>query len=491
MNQTTVSGASIGRFARTALPAMLCMLASGYVAAAPHVIVKWAAGTDAATPPSYAYCVKTFGSPCYSPKEMRTAYGLDGLIDAGMVGAGQTIVIIDSYGSPTIAADLRVFDAGFGLPDPPSFKVLAPLGTVPWNPTLYPDQPGWASEVTLDVEWAHAMAPGAAIVLLTSPVDETEGVQGMPEFLALEQYALDHHLGKIISQSWSATENTFFYDAAGPQGPQVIADFEVFYARAVAENVTLLAGAGDTGSSNVETDGVTYYPFPTVGFPASSPFVTAVGGTTLTATASGKYVSETVWNNLGYAAGGGGISQIFQEPEYQETSLPGKVQAELRHMRGLPDVSYNADCYNVISIYASFPGSGGADWYGICGTSEGSPQWAGIVADLNQYAGRPLGFLNPALYALGGAGHFSSIGRDITQGNNALLDVPGATAPGYYATRGWDLATGWGSPNLVELPYHVFGFLEYDPPAASPAAVIPPRGPPVARSRSQFPANER
>ena len=144
--------------------------------------------------------------------------------------SGQTIVIIDSYGSPTIAADLAAFDAGYGLPGPPSFKVLAPLGTVPFDPGTYPDQYSWAAETTLDVEWAHAMAPGAAIVLLTSPVDETEGVQGLPEFLALEKYALDHHLGKIISQSWAATENTLFADTAGPQGPQVIADFSAFYA---------------------------------------------------------------------------------------------------------------------------------------------------------------------------------------------------------------------------------------------------------------------
>jgi subtilase family serine protease len=465
MDRTRVSSASNERFALTAaLPAILCLLACGYAAAAPHVIVKWTGEKDPAGPPSYADCVKTYGSPCYSPQEMRTAYGLDGLIDAGMVGAGQTIVIIDSYGSPTIAADLHVFDAGYGLPDPPSLTVLAPLGTVPWDPTTYPDQPGWAGETTLDVEWAHAIAPGAAIVLLTSPVDETEGVQGMPEFLALEQYALDHHLGKIISQSWGATENTFFPEVAGPQGPQVIADFEAFYARAVSEHVTLLTGAGDDGTSNQETNGVTFYPFPTVSYPASSPFVTTVGGTTLTAKESGQYVSETVWNNIGYAAGGGGISQIFREPGYQQFSLPWSVQAQLGGMRGMPDVSYNADCFNVILIYASFPGSGGAAYSGICGTSEGSPQWAGIIADLNQFAGRPLGFLNPALYALGGAGRFSSIGRDITKGYNGLLDVPGATAPGYYATPGWDLASGWGSPNLVELPYRLFELLEYDTP---------------------------
>jgi hypothetical protein len=259
---------------------------------------------------------------------MRRAYGIDGLIDAGFVGAGQTIVIIDSYGSPTIRADLSVFDQGYGLPDPPSFTVLAPRGSVPWNPTKYPDEPGWAGEVTLDVEWAHAMAPGAAIVLITSPVDETEGVQGLPEFLALEQYALDHHLGKIISQSWSATENTLFPDVAGPQGPQVISDFEAFYSSAVQEQVTVLCAEGDTGSADVETDGVTYYSFPVVDYPCTSPFVTSVGGTSLYLNTSGKYQSETVWSD-DIGAGGGGISQLIKEPDYQRLSLPAKVQKEL------------------------------------------------------------------------------------------------------------------------------------------------------------------
>ena len=165
----------------------------------------------------------------------------------------------NSFGSPTIAQDLQTFDADYGLPDPPSFTVLAPLGTVPFDPTNS-DQVGWAFETTLDVEWAHAIAPGADIVLLTIPVSETEGMQGMPEFLLLEQYALDHHLGKIISQSWGATENTLFT----PAGQQVFEDFERFYQDAAQQNVTVLASAGDVGSDNPDING-TIYPFP-VGF---------------------------------------------------------------------------------------------------------------------------------------------------------------------------------------------------------------------------------
>ena len=141
------------------------------------------------------------------------------------------------------------------------------------------------------------MAPGADIVLLTSPVDETEGVQGLPEFLALEKYALDHRLGKIISQSWGATENTLFAGTAGSQGPQVVADYESFYARAVQEHVTVMCAEGDSGSSDVESDGVTYYPYPVVDFPCTSPYVTSVGGTSLYLDTSGKYRYETVWND--------------------------------------------------------------------------------------------------------------------------------------------------------------------------------------------------
>src|SRR6266480_3124499 len=193
-------------------------------------------------PPTDSQCRIHIGVPCYSPQEIRKAYGATPLLDAGFTGKGQTIVIIDSFGSPTIRHDLHVFDQGYGLPDPPSFKILAPLGTVPFNPKKIPDQINWAFETSLDVEWAHALAPEANIVLMTSPVDETEGVQGMPEFLFLEQFALAHHLGKIISQSWGATENTLFNSA----GRFVLEQFEEFYQRAAQQNVTVFASSGDS-----------------------------------------------------------------------------------------------------------------------------------------------------------------------------------------------------------------------------------------------------
>ncbi len=387
--------------------------------------------------PTDAQCEALFSQPCYSPQDMQTAYGVDHLLNAGDNGKGQTIVIVDSYGSPTIAADLAAFDQGFGLPNPPSFTILSPLGIVPYDPNTYPDEIGWAVETTLDVEWSHAMAPDASIVLMTSPVDETEGVQGMPQFNELENYVLRHHLGNIISQSWGATENTLF----NAPGERVIRSFERTYARAAAMGVSVFASAGDGGTANPETDGSTIYPFPTVNFPASSPLVTAVGGTSLYTDTSGNYQSETVWNSDGGATGGG-VSQQFREPLYQ-AFLPSSDQAMLNGHRGLPDVAWNADPNTGVLIYLSFLGASQAGYYTIGGTSEGAPQWAGLTADLNQLAGHPIGFLNPYLYALGAAG----IGfHDITVGNNSVGGIPG-----YNATPGWDATTGWGTPDLGRL----------------------------------------
>ncbi len=392
-------------------------------------------------PPTDSQCRTHIGVPCYSPQEIRKAYGVAPLLDAGFTGKGQSIVIIDSFGSPTIRHDLHVFDQGYGLPDPPSFKILAPLGTVPFNPKKIPDQIGWAFETTLDVEWSHVLAPEANIVLMTSPVDETEGVQGLPQFLFLEKYALDHHLGKIISQSWGATEETLFT----PAGRQVIQNFEQFYERARNEHVTVLASSGDTGSTNF-TINFKLYPFPVIGFPASSPLVTAVGGTSLFASTSGNYQDEIVWNN-NTGASGGGISKVFKEPGYQQNNLPGSDQNLLNGHRGMPDIAYNADPNTGILVYISIPvPSIPPGFYLIGGTSEGSPQWAGIIADADQLAGHPLGFLNPAIYSIGNSGDYHESFHDITFGSNAFAGVRG-----FKATPGWDLSTGWGSPKVATL----------------------------------------
>jgi subtilase family serine protease len=176
---------------------------------------------------------------------MRMAYGVESLMQHGFTGKGQTVVDIVSFGSPTLQADMEVFDRQFYLP-PVQLKVLAPLGTVPFNPA---DQQmsGWASETELDVQIIHAIAPDAGIVVLTSPVSETEGTIGLPEFLKLEQYAVNNHLGAIISQSWGASEVSL-KDSAGQQEIQ---KWDAFFKQATTrQGITFFGASGDNGSTD-------------------------------------------------------------------------------------------------------------------------------------------------------------------------------------------------------------------------------------------------
>lgn len=385
-------------------------------------------------PPTYAQCQKA-GFLCYSPQEERSAYSLTSLIKKGYTGKRQTIAIIDSFGSPTAWQDLKTFDKGYGLPDPPSFKQLAPIGSVPFDPNNS-DQVGWAEETSLDVQWAHAMAPDAKIVVLTSPVSETQGVQGMPEFLKLEQYGIQHHY-KIFTQSWSTTENTLFT----PEGKKILDGFNNFYKDAVLNHqATFFASTGDSGSANVDVHGNTYQ-FPTVGFPASSPWVTAVGGTSLYADINGKYRSETTWNDGIGSATGGGVSQYFLTPAYQH-SLPASDRAILKGHRGIPDISSNADPNTGVPVYLGFLGQGNTGYYVFGGTSESSPTWAGILADASQYAGHSITNLNDRLYEFGLTSSVrKQVYHDVTVGDNSQPPVAG-----YNAITGWDPATGLGTP---------------------------------------------
>jgi len=410
-------------------------------------------------PPSDAYCKAKFGIDCYGPQQMQKIYTITPLLTAGYTGKGQTIVIIDSYGSPTITQDLKTFDAGFGIPDPPSFKILAPLGVHTFNDSVADDD-SWALETTLDVEWAHAIAPAANIVLLTSPVDETQGIQGLPEFLQLEQYALNNHLGNIISQSWGTAENTLFYTATTPtKGPMhsnavarinanmpIFDEFNTFYQQAAAQHVTVFATSGDYGTANDVVTQDNVFPYPTVLFPGSSPYVTTVGGTQLQTNTDGSYRGEVAWDVAPYVATGGGISQHYAEPSYQSATLPTAMQQQLHGYRGVPDIAYNASAGSSVLMYMSFRGAGTKGYYNVGGTSEGAPQWAGITAIADQYAHRSLGFLNPALYSLAHSPAYAQDFHDITQGYNGLYGVPG-----YNAGTGWDLLTGWGSPNVTNL----------------------------------------
>lgn len=364
---------------------------------------------------------------CQTPYTMRVAYGLEALTERGFTGRGQTVVDIVSFGSPTLQQDVDTFDRQSGLP-PITVQVLAPIGTTTFNPTN-DDMLGWAEETTLDVEVIHAMAPQAHIVVLTSPVDETEGTIGLPQFLQLEQYAVNRHLGQIFSQSYVASEATL----ADKAGRQLVATYDAFYKQATTQQGwTILNGSGDHGATDYNNlAATTYSPTPIVNFPADDPWVTAVGGTTLLTSPGG--VRETAWSGSG-----GGVSAFFGEPEYQQ-DLPQSVQARLNGQRGLPDVAANADPLSAMAVY--FDGQ----WLQVGGTSAATPTWAGMIAVANQMAGHALGFLNPALYKIAASEKAAEDFRDVTLGDNAFHQG-GVSVQGYAAAPGWDAVTGSGAP---------------------------------------------
>ncbi len=405
-------------------------------------------GRVQATPPTTADCEKLYKVACYRPAQIQQAYDLPTLYASGVTGRGRTIVIVDSFGSPTIRNDLAVFDQAFGLPAPPRFTVIQPAGTVPaYNPNNS-DMVGWAGETTLDVEYAHAIAPGASILLVETPVSETEGVHGFPQIVKAEEYVVRHQLGDVISQSFSATEQTF-------PGQAAVQALRGAYQLAAADHVTVLAASGDSGAADVKLDQSTYYPFPVTSWPDSDPLVTAVGGTQLHVTAQGKPAAPTVWNDtynpaadefaVGNAgpkplAGGGGRSVLFGRPGYQDG-----VKNIVGGRRGVPDISMSAACNGSVDTYGTFGGAP-AGWSPACGTSEATPLFAGIVALAAQVAGHSLGPVNPALYQLAAA-HARGI-VDVTKGNDTVSFTQGGqrhTVRGFGAGPGYDLASGVGT----------------------------------------------
>ena len=364
---------------------------------------------------------------CRTPYDLRVAYGVQSLIKRGFTGKGQTIVDIVSYGSPTLQHDMDIFDKQFGLP-PITINVISPIGVVPFDPTSK-EMLGWASETALDVEIIHAIAPDAGIVVLTSPVDETEGTIGLPEFLQLEQYALAHHLGNIISQSWGASEMTL-KDGAGQQEIQ---KWDAFYKQATTQQgITFLSSSGDNGATDyIDLHATILSPTPTTSFPADDPWITSVGGTSLQRDGAG--FQEQAWN-----MSGGGFSSFFAEPSYQQ-ALPSSVQSQLNHRRGVPDVAGDADPYTGLAIYS------GGGWDIAGGTSASAPFWAAFIAIADQMAGHPLGFINPALYKVATSSAYTQDFHDITVGNNSVTGN-GVQVQGYPAVQGWDPITGLGTP---------------------------------------------
>ncbi len=414
------------------------------------------AGGRTAQPPPLAFCEANYGIACYGAPQIEQAYDMKPLYRAGLTGAGKTIIIVDSFGSPTIQSDLQTFDQAYNLPAPPHFDIITPDGPVTQDendPTGTTQ--GWGEETTLDVEYSHTMAPGANIVLVETPVAETEGIVGIPEIVDAENYVINHHLGDVISQSFGATEQTF-------TSPQQLLGQRSAYLNALAHNVSVLASTGDTGAANYEFDGSDLYPFPAIGWPASDPLVTAVGGLQLHLDDNGfRTQPDNVWNDPASVcsqpcAGSGGLSSVFGRPFYQD-----RVRYVVDGRRGIPDVSLNAAVSSAVNIYLSFLPNTPGFWTPIAGTSEASPLLSGIVAVADQAARHDLGLLNPRLYRLGD--RFLSPIRDITLGNNTVTWVQPSTGQtitvqGYNATRGYDLASGLGEPDGAGLVLALAGF---------------------------------
>ncbi|HTU16895.1 MAG TPA: hypothetical protein VMG10_02435, partial [Gemmataceae bacterium] len=339
------------------------------------------------------------GQPAgFSPQQISQAYGFNQIsFDNGAIkgnGSGQTIAIIDAYNQPDIAGDLQTFDSQYGLQAPPSFTVVNENG----GSSLPVANQSWGLEISLDVEWAHAMAPGANILLVEANSDS------YADLMTAVNYARNQPGVSVVSMSWGSSEwsgessyNSYFTTPAGHQG------------------VTFVASSGDNG---------------TVEYPSTSPNVLAVGGTQLTTDTSGDYLSEVAWSGSG-----GGISTEELEPSYQQG-----VATQTGGYRGVPDVAYNASSN---SPYAVYDTTGYDGWIEVYGTSAGAPQWAALVAIADQ--GRALDGEDtldggsqtlPAIYQLP-----QSDFHDITSGSNGT----------YSAGPGYDLVTGRGSPiaNLV------------------------------------------
>jgi subtilase family serine protease len=334
----------------------------------------------------------------YDPGEIRHAYGIDQL---GLTGTGQTIAIVDAYDDPTIANDLQLFDEKYGLPNP-NFVKATPDGTPSYNQS-------WAGEIALDVEWSHAVAPGANILLVEVPS------ASLPNLMSGVDYAVSQGAHEI-SMSWTGG------DFRGERGYD--SNFQV-------PGVTFLAATGDNGAG--------------ANYPATSPYVTAVGGTSLEIDGEYNRVME-----VGWSGSGGGTDRFEPRPYFQSGSLGHG------HGRSVPDVSYNADPNTGYLVYDSSSGGG---WSWVGGTSAATPQWAGLIALANQ--GRaglgkaPLGTgyeygTNQILYALAGSRSYSnpySAFYDITAGSN-----------GYDANAGYNRVAGLGAPVANELVPYLIGY---------------------------------
>ncbi|HEY1684693.1 MAG TPA: SdrD B-like domain-containing protein [Tepidisphaeraceae bacterium] len=357
----------------------------------------------------------------YTPQQIRTAYGVDQIEFNSSItgdGTGQTIAIVDAYDDPTAATDLHAFDAYFNLPDPPTFEKLNGSGLSAPLPSVDPVGQGtddWEMEESLDIEWAHSMAPKANILLVEAnsqnPADLIGAVAAAAKLPGVD----------VISMSWGfdewSTETSYDSDFTTPTGKA---------------GVTFVAAAGDSGAFERYAETAILQPT----YPAASPNVLSVGGTSLYLNADNSYNSETAWGfgdlSFYFGGGGGGISQYEAQPAYQQ----GVVDSFSTTQRVYPDVSMVADPDTGVPIYDSYDFGASTPWTVIGGTSLAAPLWAGLISIVDQGRGTPLDGPTqtlPDIYNLYRTkpGDFN----DITEGSS-----------GYPAQAGYDLSTGLGTP---------------------------------------------
>src|SRR5207245_6044791 len=429
------------------------------------------------TPPTQLQC-NAISRRCFNPTAGQTSYNLPPLLTANHQGQGQTIIIVDAFGSETMRHDLKVFNNAFGLPHMcgeegtaagctgPTFDEFQ-QGNTSTNPqpcsncTGQENRAAWAIEVALDVEWAHSMAPMANILLVTTPTAETLGVQGFPDLFKAEATVIGQNRASVITQSFASTEEAF------NSGTATLQNLRFAFQAAQANHFTVFASSGDFGSAGLLKTpvkaGGTLLPSPAVWWPASDPLVTGVGGTYECTDASTGLTVDSVSppvnceshpgvREVGWIDAGGGFSHVFSKPSFQN-NLPAGSTA-INSMRGVPDIALQASSRTGVLIYITNPrystNVNDTGWYVIGGTSSSSPQWAGLIAVATEMnGGHQLGYINPALYAIASnPSTYASDFYDVTTGNNGAF---APTVAGYPATTGWDPVTGLGTPNAANL----------------------------------------
>ena len=337
----------------------------------------------------------------YTPAQLQTAYGFNNIVFNGTAGTGngETIAIVDAYDDPNIQSDLNTFDSYFGLPAATVTRVNETGGNSypPSDPTG-----GWELEESLDVEWAHAMAPGAAIMLVEASSTSTTDLLDAVKYAAANS--------NVVSMSWGGSEfsgetadDSSYFDQPG---------------------VAFVASSGDSGAPAI--------------WPAVSPNVLSVGGTSLSVGTGNVWSSE-----VGWSGSGGGPSVYESQPSYQTG-----VVTQTSTARATPDVAYDASPSTGVAVYDSVPYNGETlDWVEVGGTSEGAPQWSALLAIADQGL------------ALSGQQALNSTSpqqvMDILYENPTdFHDITSGTSTGhphYSAGTGYDYVTGMGSPvaNLV------------------------------------------